>query len=655
VRRFLGVSAALPLLAAFLVFVSGPATAAADRAPVIRLAAEGTLKPAQITANGVTKTMPFFSNGAIASAQEVLNKAPGVPAGPAPASTSTSSDAPLVNDELGISPSSYGCGKRDRQKETTTGTSGNSRNVRVNQDCTFRRQAEEDITFNPTDRTNLLSGQNDSALGFNQCGINFSLNSGSQWGTLYPPFRQRINDPTSMEPAPVGSGPNRNTINGGPGTMHTYDAGSDPTVAFDSQGRGYFSCIIFDVNDFASGLYVTQSPAGAKGSYFFNVPPPPEKTFMVVEDNNPNTFHDKQFITADFHPTSPNRDNVYVTWTVFTFAAGQAYVESPIYGSMSTDGGRSWSTPEEISGFDVQLCPFPVTVPGFCNANQGSDPIALPNGDLVVTFYNANTPTLGVNQILAVICHPTGESELGTANLNCEQAPRRVGTVDEVDAPVCSFGRQCIPGAFIRTNPFPRIEVNVENSHIYVTWQDHGRRDNPAIREWSIQLSRSINGGNTWSQERTVNPTMNLDHYFPAVDIAEINGEDRVAVSYYRTQIPVDQSGEQEATETCGPTGTSVCNSDYVLAGGKDLLTPFVYKVLTPLFPPPDGIQSGFNGDYSGVTIPKGAEVHPIWSDTRNRDPFAPANGVLHDEDIFTTNVGLPNGIATVMPGQIGK
>jgi hypothetical protein len=62
------------------------------------------------------------------------------------------------------------------------------------------------------------------------------------------------------------------------------------------------------------------------------------------------------------------------------------------------------------------------------------------------------------------------------------------------------------------------------------------------------------------------------------------------------------------------------------------------------MFPPPDGIQTGFNGDYSGLAINRPLEAHPIWSDTRNVDPYAPANGVVHDEDVFTANVPLPNG-----------
>ena len=77
--------------------------------------------------------------------------------------------------------------------------------------------------------------------------------------------------------------------------------------------------------------------------------------------------------------------------------------------------------------------------------------------------------------------------------------------------------------------------------------------------------------------------------------------------------------------------------------------------MLSPVFPPPDGNQTGFNGDYSGLAINKGADAHPIWSDTRNVDPYVPANGVINDEDIFTDNVGLPDGRARASTGTIGR
>jgi hypothetical protein len=93
-------------------------------------------------------------------------------------------------------------------------------------------------------------------------------------------------------------------------------------------------------------------------------------------------------------------------------------------------------------------------------------------------------------------------------------------------------------------------------------------------------------------------------------------------------------------------------NSDYVLAGGTGLNTPFNFTLLSPVFRPPDGAQGGFNGDYSGLVINKGVEAHPIWSDTRNFNPFI-LNGVVHDEDIFTGAVGLPQGKAQLGSGRV--
>ena len=51
-------------------------------------------------------------------------------------------------------------------------------NVRVNQDCTFRGQAEEIIKFNPADPNNLIAGMNDGRIGFNHCAFAWSTDAG---------------------------------------------------------------------------------------------------------------------------------------------------------------------------------------------------------------------------------------------------------------------------------------------------------------------------------------------------------------------------------------------------------------------------------------------------------------------------------------------
>src|SRR5439155_23910377 len=305
-----------------------------------------------------------------------------------------------TQDLIGMAPDTNGCSARNPA----------GINVRVNQDCSFRRQAEEDITYNPADPTNLLAGQNDSRIGFNPCGIDWSIDSGGKWGDLLPPFWQRLNDPAQAFP---------HAIQPDAGTNHTYDAASDPTVAMDAAGNGYFSCVLFDLNDNANAVVVTQSPAVSKGSFFFNVPASGPR-FIVTEDNagpgNTDVVsHDKEFIAADSYASSPNKNNIYVTWTVFQFAnkCGPAhpsggYCQAPIYGSMSTDGARTWSPPEQISGTSP-LCTLGNAFnnqlnPNSCNFDQGSDPAPLPNGDLAVVFNNGNTPGL-VNQTPNVPSH----------------------------------------------------------------------------------------------------------------------------------------------------------------------------------------------------------------------------------------------------------
>src|SRR5436190_19463418 len=378
------------LTVAMLCADPAPALGQTTTNSVIRNAATGKLQPVQLPSLTGIKTAPFISSGTLVTAIEALTL--GAADDRQEAADANSPDD-LGAPSLGINPGTLGCSRRNAGAGST----------RVNQDCTFRRQAEEMIAVNPARTGSLLAGQNDSRVGFNQCGIDFSLDNGQHWGDLLPPFRQRVNNP--MSELATGSDPNNHTIHGAPGTGHTYDAASDPGPAFDSMGRGFFSCVAFDVGSNASMLYVVQSPLGADGSLFFNIASA-RRYYIVVEDNNAAVFHDKPFITADAYPGSPNRDNVYATWTVFNTIA------SPIYGSMSTDHGRTWSTPAAISGSNVTLCPVPHG--GACDFDQGSDPKVLPNGDLVCRLLLEKKNTSRGPRAVAIAVDRAATWRLGT-------------------------------------------------------------------------------------------------------------------------------------------------------------------------------------------------------------------------------------------------
>jgi hypothetical protein len=356
-------------IGALAVWLAG--TAAGGRGPVLVLrdAAEGKIRPAQLrepttgadgTTRTVTKRLPFFSAGTLQSA---LDSNGGPPARAARTRGRTANASGSVVP--GLSRGTLGCSGR-----TSRG------NVRVNQDCGYRQQAEEGIAYNPVDPNNLVAGMNDERQG--RDGL--------------PPFQAWRNAPDLM--MPTADNPNRNTILGDPGTYGIYQRATDPAIGFDSRGRAYFSCTTFDSNTNASGVFVTASPAGAQSSYFFNIDTgnqpnnrPIGRKFKVVEDNSPFVAHDKNFIAVDSFRSSPNRDNVYVTWTVFRLDAQGNSQRSPIFGSMSTDGAQTWSAPEEISGNSPTLCFFgnafdPSQNEHQCNFDQGSDPVVLPNGQL---------------------------------------------------------------------------------------------------------------------------------------------------------------------------------------------------------------------------------------------------------------------------------
>jgi hypothetical protein len=201
-------------------------------------------------------------------------------------------------------------------------------------------------------------------------------------------------------------------------------------------------------------------------------------------------------------------------------------------------------------------------------------------------------------------------------------------------APQCDFGRgpeQCSPGAFIRM-PFEtsqRLAVDERSGDLYDSWYDYRRG------EFDIFVSRSTDGGHSWSRARRVNPDSGTDHYFAAIDVGE-RGRATLGVGYYRTgRVPHENQTPQGGFSKSDP-GVAKRLSDYVLASGRPLATPFSFDVLAPKTPAPDGVQEGFNGDYSGISISHGNIAHVVWSDTRVHVQEAAINQVSVDEDVYT-------------------
>jgi hypothetical protein len=500
------------------------------------------------------------------------------------------------------------------------------KNTRVNQDCSLRRQAEETILLNPTNERNIIAGQNDSRIGFNHCGYDWSFDGGKRWGDQVPPFWQFV------------------LLDG-----HTADACSDPTVAWDSRGNAYSGGVFFDINSGANAVLVMKSNAGNGGSFYHS--PNPAGGFQeyrdtpvgVVANDDGNQFaNDKELMTADSNPSSPKRDNVYMTWTRFN-AAGH----SPIYFSQSTNGGATWSAPIEISGSNPAICTVPAVGP--CNDDQGSHPVVGPDGSIYVVFGNGNTPGVGINQVLFVKCPAANNC----ASSSGWTAPVKVGDLidnhptgpapppgDPVSG--CPTNRQCLPPNGYRVPEFTSMSISVDhNGKLFIAWSDFRNGGPPCTGSTTtatppcdndVFYAFSLNGGATWSATRNITPASRFGVNAQWQPWSEVTTDgSRLWVAYY------DRSYGNCETSGCNDiTAAEIRNPT---SGNPQVrYTRVTTSSMPNLTPANNPVQAGFLGDYMWVDTDSHGDAHIVWADTR------PIRGTAPEEDVYYAEVHRSGG-----------
>ena len=256
-------------------------------------------------------------------------------------------------------------------------------NVKVNQNCLNltdadlqgrgQAQNETSIAQNPLSPKQLVASFNDYRRGDGNCYTSWSADGGQSW-----------NDST------VPMGFTRGTAFGNKPREY-WQAGGDTSVAWDSRGNAYLSCQVFkrgagvtsDV-DQSSAFYLFRSTGTGGASWNFPGRPIAEHDDRAGEGE---VLLDKQLIAVDSHVSSPFRDRVYVSWTLFD-DDGTSY----IYEAYSADYGESFSAPVLVSR-DSPLCvnTFGADTPhGKCNTNQFSQPFVGPDGALYITWANFN-------------------------------------------------------------------------------------------------------------------------------------------------------------------------------------------------------------------------------------------------------------------------
>jgi hypothetical protein len=520
--------------------------------------------------------------------------------------------------------------------------------VTVNQDTAAASQNETAIAVDPNNSSRIVGGANDyvtrtwscfvngtpcSALGDGYSGTYFSNDGGATWCCNSNP---NPNYTPTTDPSQIGT-----QI---PGVEHLvggqYDAGGDPSVAFDSQGHVYYCGLGFDRTSPPSTVAVNKGTFDVSGNLTWGLP-----TF-INPSTSPSTLNDKPWIAVDTNAGSTFRDRIYVTWTRFIFNAHDGrYVQSPIWFVYSTDGGATFSTPTNISAN--------------AHYSQGSHPVVGPDGTLYV-FWDGSTRLASTNSTYVAKSTDGGVTW---------SSPLQVSTLSEIPG---------VRNTAFRVNSYPAAAVD-SNGVVYVTWATEVAGSSVAV------YSKSTDAGATWSAPVPVFAAGNrtADGYpvtqpTPDPDPHGCQAADGCDGSTFNAPSPTG------AIEDVFPAASASSNGHVYLGAYRgDVVSPWQTCFAGP--PPPEGrinctflgryihntrldyfvtdvttnttntvsthpintryhFGGGFFGDYTDMSSDSTGTFHAFWTDSNNVQNVVWWYGLqfvstpIHQQDVVTNS-----------------
>lgn len=347
---------------------------------------------------------------------------------------------------------------------------------------------------------------------------------------------------------------------------------SDPAVAFDvynvgnpnGYSNGFFNYLEF--GGFTYDLKVNKTTDGGRNWL-------PAVSIPSVGDP------DKNHMTSD--PTAgPFANNLYVGFTDFSSFPG-----SPVRVSRSTNLGGSFSTPVNISLGTTSLFSQGV------NLNVG------PAGEVYAVWaiyddWNDLDPNVWDEEAIGFARSLNGGATW--------ESPRRIREIDGIRN---RWTHKNSTGDLVRVNSFPVIAVDrsggPHTGTIYLVWPNKGEGADKS----DIHLSRSTDGGSTWSSPLTVNDdNTDNDQWMPWVTVSPFG---RVTIVFYDSRNDLTPPLNQ-ATETW------IAES---VDGGLTFTNTRVSDISFVPVPVPN-TATGYMGDYIGITS-KAGSAYPAWADNR--------------------------------------
>jgi hypothetical protein len=332
----------------------------------------------------------------------------------------------------------------------------------------------------------------------------------------------------------------------------TYGVWGDPCVVYDALGNLYFGHLS---NPTSPGYWIDRIVVqkSTNGGVNWNAG-------AGIGFSPPRKNQDKEWLIADM-TNSPYRHNLYVSWTEFDLYGSASTTDSTrILFSRSTDAGITWSTPVRLSDRAGDCIDEDNTV-------EGAVPAVGPNGDV----YTAWSGPIGIMFDKSTDGGVTWGRDVLVSN--------QPGGWDFMIAGIN------------RCNGMPITVCDVSNSPyrgtIYVNWSDQRN----GLTNTDVFISKSTDGGTTWSPARMVN-------------------DDLTTAQQFFTWMTIDQTTGYVYTVFYDRRGTQGNATDVYVARSTDGGETFTnFKVSQSSFTPTSSV---FFGDYTGIAA-HDRKIYPIW------------------------------------------
>jgi hypothetical protein len=444
---------------------------------------------------------------------------------------------------------------------------------------TSQPEAEEEIAADPSDRSgqNLVSAISDFSQpsGFNFTKWTLSSTGGTSWSENFVPF----NSGTDLLVTSDG---------------RSWNANSDPVVAFDRTGNVYLSDLYIALDSLgritSEGLYVSTDTFSHLQSGNFG------HTYHVRANlNNKKTFsfEDKPWITVDNSGTA-TAGYVYASWSHFTGCQNKFSIfigyyltcsSDVLWIAYSKDHGQTWSSPITINPS------------GQNGALQGSQVAVGPNSQVYVAYELFGSGAQR-QQYLSV-----GTWSGSTLAFS---APFAVTPAfSELNFAGCS---NCT--ASYRLNSFPSLAVgpattNNSGGNVYLVYGGQANSTSTA-QVYFVSCTSGCTSSGAFAAPGIVNDNLAGDHFFPAIAVDQ-SGVIHTSWFDSRNNPSNPDYLDIYAAFLTYDSGTN----SFTLSPNARVTPSAMDASLSDLFG-----DTGFIGDYVGIaaTAATPATAHPVWT-----------------------------------------